>query len=68
LGSYPCDFTCREIAPGTPSVGGWVDPRDSQDASEKIKFFASAGIQTIQPININNNYDNCNIFIIARNE
>jgi hypothetical protein len=30
---------CEERAPGTHSIGGWVDPRAGLDEVEKRKFF-----------------------------
>jgi hypothetical protein len=35
--SYPSHFTPRERAPGTPWIGGWVDPKASLDAMMKRK-------------------------------
>jgi hypothetical protein len=36
--SRPCRFTPGERAPGSPWIGGWVDPRAGLDDMEKRKF------------------------------
>jgi hypothetical protein len=43
--SRPGRFTPGEIAPGTHSIGGWVDPRADIDDMEKRKFVTQFGIE-----------------------
>jgi hypothetical protein len=54
--SRPCRFTPWERAPGTPVIGGWVDPRAGLDDMEKWKiFFTLPGLElppllVVQPV------------------
>jgi hypothetical protein len=41
--SRPFRFTPGERAPGTRSIGGWVDPRAGLDDVEKRKFLTLPG-------------------------
>jgi hypothetical protein len=43
--SRPGRFTPRERAPGTHSIGGWVDPRTGLDDVEKRKFLTLPGLE-----------------------
>jgi hypothetical protein len=43
--SRPGRFTPGEIAPGTLSIGGWVDPRAGLDNVEKRKFLTLPGLE-----------------------
>jgi hypothetical protein len=44
VSSRPCRFTPGERAPGTNSIGGWVDPRAGLDDMEKWKFLSPPGL------------------------
>jgi hypothetical protein len=44
-GSHPGRFTPGERAPGTHSIGGWVNPRDSLDDMEKWKLLTLSGLE-----------------------
>jgi hypothetical protein len=48
-GLQPGRFTLGEIAPGTPWVGGWVDPRAGLDDEEKKKILDPTGTRTPTP-------------------
>jgi len=66
-------LTCREIATGTHSVGDRMDPTDTLDASERRKISclcwdSNRDYLVIQTIKINDNNNNCNIFITAENK
>jgi hypothetical protein len=43
--SRPGRFTPAERAPGTHSIGGWVDPRAGLDDVEKRKLFTLTGLE-----------------------
>jgi hypothetical protein len=43
--SRPNRFTTAERAPGTHSIGGWVDPRADLEDAEKRKFLIIWGLE-----------------------
>jgi hypothetical protein len=45
--SRPCRFTPGERAPGTHSIGGWVDPRADLGDVEKRKFLTLPGLELL---------------------
>jgi hypothetical protein len=61
-------FNLGELAPGTHSIEGWVDPRDGVDDMEKRKFLTPYGLElrpsVVQPVA--SRYTDCYTVIVQR--
>jgi hypothetical protein len=43
--SHTCHFTPGRRAPGIHWIGGWLDPRDGLEDTEKLKFLTPPGLE-----------------------